>query len=378
MPDVLIVADTIRSPELRHEVPLPVPDAFFYAETDGRRVAVAPSMEVVRLRQLDGLEALTFDHFGQDELLRAGLTRPTVHREIYLRACRELGITQAAVPATFPLEAADHLREHGVELTADRALFDRRRRQKTDAELQGIRRAQHATEAAMTAVRDMLRRADAANGAVVVDGEALTSERLKAVIGEVFNAHDAIAEDLIVSHGPQAAVGHDMGSGPIQLGETIVVDLYPKDRESGCFADMTRTWVVGDIPDDVREWHRLCLEALETTTAAIRPGADCQALHLQACDLFELHGFPTTRSKEEGVPLEDGFYHSLGHGVGLDVHEQPLLGLASDETLQPGDVITLEPGLYRSGYGGVRLEDLLLVTDDGAENLTAFPYELTP
>jgi len=201
---------------------------------------------------------------------------------------------------------------------------------------------------------------------------------LKTLIGEVFNEHDAVGDDVIVSHGPQAAVGHDMGSGAIAAGETLVVDLYPKDRESGCYADMTRTFVVGDVSDELREWHRLCLEALQTAIAAVRRGAGCKALHLEACDLFERHGYPTTRSKEPGRSLADGFYHSLGHGVGLDVHEQPLLGLGTDETLVAGDVITIEPGLYRAGFGGVRLEDLILVTEDGAENLTDFPYDLEP
>jgi Xaa-Pro aminopeptidase len=378
MPDVLIVADSVRSADLRHEVPLAVPDAFLYVEAGGRRYAIAPSMEVVRLRELDGIEALPYDEFGQDDLIREGWKRADIFHEICLRACSRFGITTATVPPGFPLESADHLRANGIELSPDRGFFERRRRAKNEAELAGIRRAQRATEAAMTAVRDTLRSADAANGTLVVDGEPLTSERLKAVIGEVFNAHDAVGDEMIVSHGPQAAVGHDMGSGPIAPGETIVVDLFPKDRESGCYADMTRTWVVGEISDEVREWHRHCLDALQASIAELRPGVGCKAIHEQTCELFEGHGYPTTRTKEPGKPLSDGFYHSLGHGVGLDVHEQPLLGLATDETLVAGDVVTVEPGLYRSGFGGVRLEDLVLVTDDGPENLTSFPYDLTP
>jgi Xaa-Pro aminopeptidase len=377
VPDVLIVADTIRSPELRHEVPLAVPDPFLYAEASGTRYAVAHSMEVVRLAELDGLEALPLEEFGYDELIREGRSRIEAAREVQLRACRRLGITAAVVPPKFPLESADHLRANAVELRVDRDFFDARRRSKNALELAGIRRAQRATEAAMTAVRDMLRRADSADGTLVVDRGPLTSERLKALAGQVLNDHDAVGDDLIISHGAQSAVGHDMGSGPIAPGETIVVDLFPRDRESGCFADMTRTFVVGDIADEVREWHRLCLEALETALAAVRPSADCKAIHLATCDLFERHGYPTGRSKEAGKPLGDGFYHGLGHGVGLDVHEPPALGLGSDDTLVAGDVITLEPGLYRAGFGGVRLEDLVLVTEDGPENLTAFPYDLT-
>jgi Xaa-Pro aminopeptidase len=378
VPDAIIIADTVRSAELRHEVPLSVPDAFFYAEADGKRYAVAHSMEVVRLAELDGLEALPVEEFGYDDLVREGRSRVEIAREVHLRACRRFGISAAVVPPTFPLESADHLRANGVDVQVDRDFFDARRRSKNQRELAGIARAQRATEAAMTAVRDTLRRAETANGALVVDGQPLTSERLRALVGEVFNAHDATGDDMIISHGPQAAVGHDMGSGAIAPGETIVVDLFPKDRESSCYADMTRTFVVGDVADEVRDWHRLCLEALETAIAAVRPGADCKAIHLATCDLFERNGYPTARSKEPGKPLEDGFYHGLGHGVGLDVHERPGLGLTSDDTLVAGDVITIEPGLYRAGFGGVRLEDLVLVTEDGAENLTNFPYDLNP
>jgi Xaa-Pro aminopeptidase len=183
---------------------------------------------------------------------------------------------------------------------------------------------------------------------------------------------------MIISHGAQSAVGHDGGSGAILESEPIVVDLYPRDRESGCFADMTRTFVVGPVPDEIARFHELTLEALQRAIAGTKAGASGKALHLETCDLYEGAGYPTTRTKEPGKPLEEGFYHGLGHGVGLDVHEAPSLGIASQDTLIAGDVVTVEPGLYRPGFGGVRLEDLLLVTDDGNENLTKFPYDLEP
>ena len=125
---MLIIADTVRSPELRHEVPLPVPDPFLYAEAAGKRYVGAHSMEVVRLAELDGLEALPLERFGYDELLREGRTRVEASREVQLRACRELGITSAAVPPTFPLEAADHMRTNVIDLRSDRELFATRRR----------------------------------------------------------------------------------------------------------------------------------------------------------------------------------------------------------------------------------------------------------
>ena len=141
---------------------------------------------------------------------------------------------------------------------------------------------------------------------------------------------------------------------------------------------MTRTFVVGDVPEDVREWHRLCKEALDRAISEIKDGADGRAIFDGTCEIFEAAGEPTQRTKEQGKALADGFFHALGHGVGLEVHEQPGLGLASKLPLMAGDVVTVEPGCYRAGYGGVRLEDLVLVTADGAENLTHYPYELEP
>jgi Xaa-Pro aminopeptidase len=155
-----------------------------------------------------------------------------------------------------------------------------------------------------------------------------------------------------------------------------VIDLWPRDRESGCYADMTRTFVIGEPGDELRGWHRLVKEALDRALAETRAGVVGRTLYDGTCEIFEREGFKTQRTKEAGKPLEDGFFHSLGHGVGLEVHEDPGLGLTSRDELVVGDVVTLEPGLYRAGFGGCRLEDLVVVTADGNENLTDFPYEL--
>ncbi|MDP8911104.1 MAG: Xaa-Pro peptidase family protein [Actinomycetota bacterium] len=378
MPDVLIYADTSRSPELRHEVPLTVPDPFLYAERDGTRFAVASSLEVPRLRELRGLEVLALDELGMDELIAQGMSREKISLELSARACRHIGITNAVVPAAFPLELADHLRANGIELQADRSFFDERRRVKTAAELAGIRRAQAAAEAGMAAARELLRRAEPNGATVMLDGGPLTCETLKAAIEQAFVEHGATAEEFIVSHGPQSAVGHEMGSGPIAPNEPIVIDLWPRDRESACYADMTRTFVVGEPSAELVEWQRLCREALERAISEIRPGVLGRALYDGTCEIFERDGYPTQRTKEPGTVLEDGFFHGLGHGVGLEVHEDPNMGILGQKELVAGDVVTVEPGLYRSGYGGCRLEDLVVVTEHGAENLTDFPYDLEP
>ena len=378
MAALLIHADSIRSPDMRHAVPVAVPDAFLYVEQDGKRVAVVTAFEVPRIVAADsGIETIPPETLGIDELLASGTPAAAAQLEVYARACSRLGVASAVVPADFPLELADHLRANGVEIAVDRELFESRRRSKNVAEVAGLRRAQRACEAALDVSRAMLRDADAGGEVLVLAGEPLTCERIKIEIERVFSQHGVAAEEFIVSHGAQTAIGHEMGSGPIAPGEAIVFDLFPRDRATGVFSDMTRTYVVGEPPEELVRYHALCLEALQLSTAAAKPGVNGKALMRLVCDLFASHGFPTPLTKQPGEVLDSGFFHGLGHGVGLEVHEKPHLSRSGDD-LVPGDVITLEPGLYRAGFGGVRLEDILLVTEDGVEVVTRYPYELTP
>jgi Xaa-Pro aminopeptidase len=374
----LIYGDTVRSAELRHEVPVEIPDAFLYAEKSDRRAVILHSLEIPRVREdAPELEIIALEDLGLDELFEQGLPGWQADLELALRACRELGIEHATVPPSFPLAHADYLRANGVELVVDRDVFNSRRRSKNEKELAGIRRAQRACEAALDATRELLRRASANGGGLEVDGAALTSERIKRVIEQVFADHGVEGSDMIVSHGPQSAVGHDSGSGQIAPNEPIVIDIFPRDRATGCHSDMTRTYVVGEPSDEVKQWHALVKRALETSTADVRPGVSGRALFELVSEQFAAAGYKTLLNKEPGEVLEDGFIHSLGHGIGLEVHEQPSLGRAGQE-LVAGDVVTIEPGLYRSGYGGVRLEDVVLVTEDGHEVLTDYPYDLQP
>ena len=375
---VLIYGDSFRSADMRHAVPLGVPDPFLYAETNGSRHVFSSSMEAARLSELGLFDVHVAEEFGVDELIESGLPRKEIAAQLALRSVASLGPRRFKVPDEFPVWLADRLRADGVELEVEQELFDERRRSKTEAQLAGMRRAQKAAEAGMDTCRDLLRRSEIDGGRLVVDGEELTVERVKAAMNLTFASHDTTADEFIVAPGPQGAVGHDMGSGPIAPGVPLVVDIWPRDNHSAIYTDMTRTFVVGDVADDVREWHRLCKEALDRALAEIEPGADTRAIFDGTCDIFEAAGEPTQRTKTPGEPLVDGFFHGLGHGVGLEVHEAPGLGLTSDKTLVPGDVVTIEPGLYRAGYGGVRLEDIVLVTENGAENLTSYPYDLEP
>jgi Xaa-Pro aminopeptidase len=378
VPDVLIYGDTVRSPELRHEVPIVVPDAFLYLERDGRRAVALHALEIPRVRaDVPDVEIISLEDLGQDELYAQGMQGSALELELALRATRGLGLERAAVPPAFPLELADHLRANGVDVVVDRELFESRRRAKNETELRGIRNAQRACEAALDEARALLRRARANGAGLEVDGAPLTSERVKQVIESVFSDFGVEGGDMIVSHGPQTAVGHDGGSGQIRPNELVVFDLFPKDKETACYADMTRTYFLGDPPDEVSEWHRLVKEALERSTAEVKAGANGRKLYELVCDLFQNAGYKTQLNKEPGKVLEDGFFHGLGHGVGLEVHEAPSMSRTGDDLIA-GDVVTVEPGLYRAGFGGVRLEDLVLVTEDGHEVITDYPYDLAP
>jgi Xaa-Pro aminopeptidase len=371
-------ADSIRSADLRHAVPLAVPDPFLYAETNKTRHVFSNSMEATRLRELGLFDVHVSEEFGIDELIASGLDRREIMAQLALRSVQSLGPKHFSVPDTFPVWLADRLRADGFELQVDQELFDDRRRVKTEAQLAGMRRAQKAAEAAMDTCRELLRSAEIRGDGLLLDGELLTVERVKAAMNATFAAHDTTADEYIVAPGGQGAVGHDMGSGPIPPGVALVVDIWPRDNGSAVYTDMTRTFVVGEVADDVREWHRLVKEALDRAISEIRPGADARAIFEGSCEIFEAAGEPTQRTKTPGEPLVDGFFHGLGHGVGLEVHEAPGMGQISDKRLVAGDVVTVEPGLYRAGYGGVRLEDIVVVTENGAEVLTAYAYDLEP
>jgi Xaa-Pro aminopeptidase len=381
--NLLIWGDTETSPALRHEVPADIGDPFLYLESNGRRAVVTNALEETRIaRVAPGLERILTDELGRDELIGEGRSWIEIEQEMCVRAAERLGIRDAVVPPEFPIAIADSLRGAGISLAPDDAPFTERRRQKNAAEMAGIRRATDAGLEAMRAAAAMLREAEIrGEGLYSRDGEPLTSEMVRAAIREVCGraGAPAPADIMVKTMGPDPHIGHDPGSGPLAAHTPILIDLWPRDEESGCWSDMTRTFVRGDINDAVAELHALVLSAHERSCAAIRPGIRGVELYGIACDVFEAAGHRTGRTKAAGETLREGFYHGLGHGVGLQVHEAPILGRTGSEPLIAGDVVAVEPGTIVRSLGGVRVEDLLVVTDDGAVSLTrALPYDLTP
>jgi Xaa-Pro aminopeptidase len=348
-------------------VPVLIIDPFLYVEDGGRRAATVSVLDADKARAL-GIEVIDPYALGRDELIKAGRQDHEIEVEVCLRACRALGVARAVVPPEFPVAIADHLRGAGLDVRVDAQAFIERRRRKTGAQLEGIRRAQRAADAAMGVASKLIR--ELAPG--------ITSEAVRAAMQAACDAHGAeLPDDVIVSHGAQAAVGHEVGHGEIEAGEPVVVDIWPRDKESRCWADMTRTFVAGggEAPEELARYWELTRASLDRVYPMIRAGADCREIFAASCEPFHEAGLPTQLTKEPGTVLEEGYFHALGHGVGLEVHERPALG-RTPESLVAGDVVTLEPGCYRRGFGGCRLEDLVVVTEDGCETLTDFPYDM--
>jgi Xaa-Pro aminopeptidase len=294
---------------------------------------------------------------------------------------REIGIQEAVVPGDFPLGLGDRLRQDGVVLTVDDAAVDARRRVKTPAELDGIRAAARAAEASMAAAAALLARARPAGDHLELDGRTLLAEDVRAAVRTACAAQGAPCPPDVIVASVWQGNGHEPGSGPLPAGLPIHVDVWPQDENSACWADMARTFVVGEPAADhaalLDEREPLVRQALEQALAAVRPGVTGRELFAATCDFFEAAGYPTQRtSKPEDE--SDGFQYSLGHGVGLEVHEAPSLGLAGHDALVAGDVIAIEPGLWDRRIGGIVVEELVLVTDGGCELLTRFPRDLTP
>ncbi len=366
MTDVLIVGDT-RSAALRHEVQIGLPHLAGYAEHDGRRYVFVGRLEENRLREVGGLEVLTLESLGLIEALREGRTMYGATLVAIAAGCERIGLREAVTPGDFPLFAAESLSAVGITLRSDAKAFEDRRRAKKDWELAGLRRGAAAAEAALLAMRERIRAP-----------EPTDTEEVRAIARRVFADHRCIEHEVgtIVAPGPQGAEPHREGDGPIDSGVPIILDIFPRDLASGCWGDMTRTLCKGEPPERLRRYHAEVREAQRGAREAVRPGISAKDLHRVAAQYLADKGHPTRLDKAPDEMPEEGFVHSLGHGVGIDINEAPKLDEGVEDPLVVGDVITIEPGVYYRDFGGVRIEDMVLVTADGHEVLTSAPYHL--
>ncbi|MFC3957124.1 M24 family metallopeptidase [Halovivax cerinus] len=284
-------------------------------------------------------------------------------------------VSSIAVPEHCPVGTADGLREHGIDVTVETDdVVGEIRATKTGAEIDAIHETQAANQRAMAVAEGLIASAAVRDGVLYYEGEPLTSERVTTEIEITLLREGCALDETIVACGADAADPHDRGSGPLKAGESIVIDIFPRDKETGYFGDMTRTFVRGEPSDELRRRYDVTYEAFEAALDAIEPGVTGDEVHEIVCDVIEDAGYATLRSDPE---TDTGYIHGTGHGVGLDIHEGPRLSFGGEE-LEPGHVVTVEPGIYDPEVGGVRIEDLVVVTEDGYENLTDYPIDVEP
>jgi Xaa-Pro aminopeptidase len=378
MSDVLLYSDTERSAALRHELPVIIADPFGYAEVGGKTIILISSLDQERAAAVrPDAEIIEWADVGFYELLESGMARDQMMLEMISRAMARVGLKDAVVDPDFPLAVADRLRADGVTLTPDHDTFALRRRAKSAAELAGIRRAQKAAEAGTAAAAAVLRAAVPEGERIVIDGEPVTAEQVRNALRAACAEAGAPAPSDVIVASVWQGFGHESGTGPLPANLPIHIDLWPRDEATGCWADMARTFVVGEPDAKTQELATLVHEAHTTARAAVRPGVTGRELHALACDIFEAAGHRTQRTGPGEDPNE-GFQFSLGHGIGLEVHEDPGMGQAGRAPLVPGDVVAIEPGLWDRNVGALGSEDLVLVTEDGHEVLTDYSYDLKP
>ena len=376
---ILLYGDTVRYPALRHEVPLEIMDPFLFVDHDGRAHVMTNTLEADRIAEvLPGAELVNIAELGLYELVEEGMSRDDAELEVAVRALRRWGVDGAVAPFDLPVAVADRLRGEGIALEVDPP----RRRGPPAREERGGAGGHPARPARGGGRHGGRREADPRRRAArrAADRRRRAADRRARARGDprrLRGARRARAPPDIMVTSALSGGGHDPGSGPLPADLPITIDLWPRDEQSGCWADMTRTFVNGTVSDEVATLRDVVRDALESVRAAARPGVGGRELYDIAAEVVERAGHPTQRTRKPGETLSHGFYFGLGHGVGLEVHEPPGLGLAGGETLVAGDVIAVEPGIEGlDGIGGVRFEDLLLITDDGCETLTDYPYDL--
>ncbi|MSQ37901.1 MAG: M24 family metallopeptidase, partial [Chloroflexi bacterium] len=300
------------------------------------------------------------------------------------RFLSDRGLRAAEVPRAFPLGLADALRAKGIALTIRSGLEDRRRVKRAD-ELAAIEATQHATEEAWGLGVDAIRSATVGADRVLQrGGSPFTAERLRAIIeSALLERGCGSPEGTICAPGLQAADPHQEGSGPLRANEAIVMDIYPQSNATRYHADMTRTVSRGEPSAAIVRMYDVVKRAQDAGIAALRPGVTGKEVHELVEDIIFAAGFDTLRPGQQHDGAGDstlswrrGFIHGLGHGVGLQIHEAPSVGRGGTKPLVVGDVVTIEPGVYDPAVGGVRLEDLLVITAEGARNLTRAPRQL--
>ena len=286
------------------------------------------------------------------------------------------GCTEVAVDRSLPMIYAEMLSRAGILVRCETEWGLIERRRKDTSEIAAIQFAQQQTEEVMrTACQTIARAQTGANNILFVDGKPLTSERMQSMI-DIWLLERGFSNPMsIVAGGPMGADCHDHGHGPLRSMEPIIVDIFPRDKKSLYNGDCTRTVVHGQISEKLAMMHAAVAKAKAAATSAVRAGVTGQFVHEATCLSMEASGYRMGFAPEGASDDFTSMTHGTGHGLGLEVHEPPLLAVGGPELLV-GDVVTIEPGLYCKALGGIRIEDIVVVTEDGCLNLNSLPEGL--
>jgi Xaa-Pro aminopeptidase len=365
----LIVAASETDPDMLYATRFFAPDPFIFLQQNGKRTLVLSDMEMGRgLKQAQADEFVSFNQLEREVQGEAKDAPP--YEKVLAHFLRKRGVSSTIVPANFPLRYAEELAANKIDVRSTNHLFWPEREAKTDEELKLMGRALRITEAGMQRAMDVLRRSTIARGNKLKwSGKTLTSEILRAEIDTAMLHAGGIPTATIVAGGDQACDPHERGFGPLWANSLIILDIFPRDASSGYWGDMTRTVVRGRASDAQRKLWETVKDGQELALKRIKAGVDGMSIHKAIQKLFDERGYPTEVRNGKNV----GFFHGTGHGLGLEIHEYPRL---QKVTLKDRQVLTVEPGLYYPGLGGVRHEDVVVVTKTGCRILSRFPKQL--
>jgi Xaa-Pro aminopeptidase len=353
---------------------MPLETALYVRFADSDDLLVASALEIDRARaSSSAVRTLSMDEAGYED---HGRYRSWA--KLAARLLRDRGRQEARVSPRLEAAYLEELRHAGLDVEIDRELFVAERRRKSPAQARHIEEAQRAAEAAVVEVVRHLSEAEVRDGLLWVDGGPLTSEWLYARASLKLGEMGFACPDMIIAGSPENAMPHYRGEGQIRAGAPVIIDIFPTGRASHFNGDLTRTVVVGEVPEEFRRMHTAALQALDAAIETIRAGVPACDVHNTACQVLVDRAYGTTTPGYEGPGGVAKMNHSVGHGVGLEVHEEPGVRAAGKDPLQEGEVITVEPGLYLMGTGGVRVEDTGMVTANGFQNFTHLTRSLDP
>ena len=365
----LMVADSERDANLLYATRLFVPDPFIWFEVRGRSYAVMSDLEIDRARKQARVDRVLSFGAYQRQLKLAGIKLPRFS-DILNRVLHDFRIRNVEVPTSFPIGLAKQLR--GVRLGVKPDPFFPEREIKTPTEVARLADAMHLAEEGMQSAVNVLRLSRIGRGGFLYRrGKRLTAEDVQGVINATIAGLGGIASHTIVACGNQGCDPHEGGHGPLRAHTTIILDIFPRDTHTGYCGDITRTIVRGRASAAVKKMYAVVGMAQQLAFQKLRAGTNGRDVHGAIQQLFIDKGYRTGRVRGR----MQGFFHGTGHGLGLDVHERPRVSTVS-EVLRAGHVVTVEPGLYYWGVGGVRLEDVAVVQRNGARNLACFPKTL--